>query len=149
VLFRRDPAQDCEQSRIRKEGYEFLWPDGRAFSLGFQSFCMQGCRLLGLGRRMQGKTEQLVELGFHPIANLEAPLTRLGPGFRCRRFYLERSARRARIFFFNGSATDVEFDAEQDDPEVLHWLGLRALADGERSWFDLSARTVTTPVPRC
>jgi hypothetical protein len=142
MLFRRNPTQDSQYERVRKEGYEFLWPNGDAVSLGFSSFCVQGCRLLGLGRRMQGKNEQLVELGFHPVDGLEAPITNLGPGTRCRRFFLERAARRARLFFFNGTATDVEFDADQDDPRVVDWVGLLLMGDGERQWFDMSARTL-------
>jgi hypothetical protein len=28
----------------------------------------------------------------------------------------------------------------RDEPRVLHWIGLPALADGARQWFDIAAR---------
>ncbi len=142
LVFRRNPDHDGQQERIRYEGYHICWPDGRPVSLGFQRFCQQGSRLLGLGRRMQGKAEQLIEVGYHPVEGLEAPLTRPGPGIRCRRFFLERGDRRGKVFFFNGSPTEMEFDVDQDDRRVVDWLGLQQLQEGERSWFDLSARTL-------
>lgn len=143
VLFRRNPEHDDQCDRIRYEGYHICWPDGEPVSLGFGRFCQQGTRLLGLGRRMQGKAEQLVEVGLHPVHGLEAPLTRLGPGARCRRFFLERRADAGKIFFFNGSPTEVEFHARKDEPRVLEWLGLPDLRHGERLWFDLSAQSVS------
>ena len=149
VLFRRNPAGDGTRERIRYEGYRIFWPDGQPVAAGVDRFCQQGCRLLGLGRWMKDLTEQLVELITYPVDGLDAPLTRTEPGVRCRRFYLERNARRARMFFFNGSPTDIEFDAEEDDPRVVEWLGLSTLEDGERLWFDLSARSLPSLSVSC
>lgn len=143
ALFRRNPDSDGQSDRVRYEGYEVYWPDGEPMGVNVGRFCQQGCRLLGLGRRMQGKNEQLVELTIHPLSGLEAPLTRLPPGNRCRRFYLERQDGRGKIYFFNGSPTEMEFDAQDDDPRVLEWLGLRTMGDGEQFWFDLSAYSMT------
>jgi hypothetical protein len=46
------------------------------------------------------------------------------------------------MFFFNGSPTDIVFDAERDDQRVLDWIGVTSMSDGERMWFDFGARTV-------
>lgn len=143
VVFQRNPEHDGQRERIRFEGYKIAWPNGEAVTVGLHKFCQQGSRLI-LGRRMQAKNEQLVELGVHPVADLEAPLTRLDSGIRTRRFFLIRQAGRAQVFFFNGSPTEVFFDAEQDDPRVLAWLGVDAMKDGDQVWFDLSARSLAS-----
>ncbi len=142
LLFLRNPEQDHQAERIRYEGYHICWPDGAPVGIGLRRFCQQGSRLLGLGRQMRGKSEQLVEVGLHPVYGLEAPLTRLGRGIRTRRFYVEREHDSGRIYFFNGSPTEVEFDVHQDDPRILHWLGLPHLRNREQLWFDLSARSL-------
>ncbi|MER3415851.1 MAG: hypothetical protein C4297_06520 [Gemmataceae bacterium] len=142
VRFERDPAQDGEKDKIRYEGYRIFWPNGEPVGVSLKRFCQQGCRLIGLGKRMQGRLHLLVELGIHPVSGLEAPLTRLGPGVRTRRLFLERRRSQGRIHFFNGTATDIIFDLRHDDPRVLYWLGLPSLSDGNRMWFDLSARTL-------
>jgi hypothetical protein len=142
VLFQRNPEQDHQDERVRYEGYHICWPDGAAVSVSTRRFCQQGCRLLGLGRHMRDKTEQLVELGLHPVTGLEAPLTRLGPGIRTRRFYIERDSDAGRLFFFNGSPTEVEFDVHQDDARILQWFSLPTMRHRERLWFDLSAKSM-------
>ena len=58
VLLRRDPTRDRQENRIAFEGYEMLWPDGRPISVGFDAFCRQGQRLLGLGRYLAGCSER-------------------------------------------------------------------------------------------
>ncbi len=142
LLFLRNPEHDHQSERIRYEGYHICWPDGAPVGISLRRFCQQGSRLLGLGRQMRGKDQQLVEVGLHPVSGLEAPLTRLGRGIRTRRFYVERQHDCGRIYFFNGSPTEVEFDAYQDDPRILHWLGLPELYHREQLWFDLSARSI-------
>jgi hypothetical protein len=141
ALFKRQPTSDFQKDRISYEGYRVHWPDGEAVAIGFERFCQQGCRLLGLGRRIKTH-EQLVEMLVYPVSGLEAPLTQVSKGTRCRRFYLERQEGVGRMFFFNGSPTDIVFDAERDDQRVLDWIGVTSMSDGERMWFDFGARTV-------
>jgi hypothetical protein len=142
ALFRRNPVSDGQKERINYEGYRIHWENGDPASLGLERFCQLGCRLLGLGRKMRDKNEQLVELGVHPVDSLESPITPVEKGTRCRRFYLERQSALGRLYFFNGSETEIVFDLERDDPRVLEWLGLPDVADGSRLWLDLSAQTV-------
>jgi hypothetical protein len=145
VLFRRDPSRDRHDNEVHYEGYEFLWPDGRAVAVGLDALCKHGQRLFGLGRRLNGGREQLLEVVFLPLGGRDDDLSRL-PGARVRRFFLERSGRRGRLHFLDGTPTTVVFDLDRDEAPVLAWIGLPGLGDGERQWFDLAARPAG-PVP--
>lgn len=138
LLFRRDPSRDRQRERIRYLGYRPCWPDGRAVTIGLDVLCQHGQRLLGLNRHLAHRTECLIRLMRFPVADFEEPIQRL-PGHRVRRFFLERHGRMGRIHFMDGTPTDVVFHLDQDEPEVLDWLGLSELKDGERGWFDLAA----------
>jgi hypothetical protein len=148
LLFRRDPSRDRQDERIRYEGYQFLWPDGRAVTLGLDAFCKHGQRLLGLGRHLAGAKERLVDMLCFPLPDAEASLTRL-PGHRVRRFALQREGRQGRIYFLDGTPTTIILDLDRDEPVVLDWIGLSGLADGERLWFDLAARPLVEAAPPC
>jgi hypothetical protein len=145
LLFRRDTARDRQEEGISYEGYQVFWPDGRPATVSLTAFCKHGQRLLGLGRHLAGVRERLVDLILFPLADGEASLTRL-PGHRVRRFSLCREGRQGRLYFFDGTPTTVTFDLDHDEAPVLHWIGLPALHDGERQWFDLAARPVETAV---
>ena len=45
----------------------------------------------------------------------------------------------------DGTATDIVFHLDNDEHEVLHWIGLPYLCDGERQWFDLAACPAEEP----
>jgi hypothetical protein len=141
ILFRRDPGHDCRQGTVSYEGYQMLWPDGRPVTVGIESFCQRGQRLLGLGRYLAGLPERLIELQCFPLSGVEDPLTR-SPGSRVRRLFLERSGNQGRLHFLDGTPTSLIFDLARDEPCVLDWIGLSALADGQRQWLDLAARAV-------
>ena len=141
LLFRRDPAGDRLCGGAPVEGYRVLWPDGRPVALGLDAFCRHGQRLLGLGRHLEGRQERLVDLLCFPLAARDDDLTRL-PGHRVRRFFLQRHGPSGRLHFLDGTPTAVVFDLERDEPPVLHWVGLPALREGERQWFDLAVRSV-------
>jgi hypothetical protein len=141
VLFRRDPRRDCRHDAVSCEGYQMLWPDGRPVTVGIESFCQHGQRLLGLGRSLAGLPERLIAVDCFPLAGVEEPLTRL-PGSRVRRLFLERSGSHGRLHFLDGTPTALVFDLARDEPCVLDWIGLPALWDGQRQWLDLAARTV-------
>jgi hypothetical protein len=141
VLLRRDPARDRQEKRIAFEGYDILWPDGSPISVGFDAFCRQGQRLLGLRRCLAGCPERLVDLVRMPVASCEEPFTRL-PGHRVRRLCLRRTGQQGRLHFLDGTPTTIVLDLDLDEPRVLQWFGLPALGDGECRWFDLAARSV-------
>ncbi len=144
ILFRRDPSKDRARGSIHYEGYEVLWPNGQPVTVGLDAFCRHGQRLLGLGRHLAGCTEKLLQLCCYPLADREDDLTRL-PGYRVRRFCLERHGSQGRLHFLDGTPTDAVFDLEQDDARVLRWIGLPFVRDGGRQWFDLAARPVEEP----
>jgi hypothetical protein len=141
VLFRRDPERDGQRGEIPLEGYQILWPDGRAVTVGLSAFCKHGLRLLGLKGCLNGRSERLVELICFPVTDREARLTRQ-PGHRIRRFCLARLGALGRLHFVDGSPTDVVFNLDHDDSAVTAWVGLPALGEGERQWLDLAARSL-------
>ena len=141
VLFRRDRSRDRQRGHIHYEGYQLLWPDGSPCAVGLDAFCERGQRLLGLGRALHGCAEREIELVCFPLRSRDDRLTRL-PGHRVRRFCLQRQGDVGRLHFLDGTPTDAAFQADQDDPRVLHWIGLEALVDGDREWLDLAARPV-------
>ena len=143
ILFRRDPSKDRQRDHILYEGYEILWPDGNPVAVGLDAFCRHGQRLLGLGKYLAGCHERLIEILCFPLMGREDDLTRL-PGHRVRRFCLERQGLRGRLHFLDGTPTDTVFEIDRDEPRVLQWIGLPALVDGGRQWFDIAARAVET-----
>lgn len=150
VLFRRDPSRDREESHVRLEGYEFLWPEGRPLAVGFDAFCKHGQRLLGLSRHLADCQERLLQVMCFPVRSREEDMTRV-PGARVRRFFIERQGRQGRLHFFDGTPTTIVFDLDRDEARVLRWVGLPSLRDGQRQWFDLAAcpadATVAAPTP--
>jgi hypothetical protein len=146
LLFRRNPDRDRFVKGIRFEGYDVLWPDGQPLSLMIDSFCTHGQRLLGLGKRLAGAAERLVDMICVHLSHKEADLTRI-PGHRVRRFCMERIGKNGRVYFFDGTPTTILFDLDQDEPAFLNWLGLTSLLDGEKLWFDLAAQAVEAELP--
>jgi len=146
ILFRRDPTRDRLKENIRFEGYRPLWPDGAQVDVGLDAFCKHGIRLLGLGDRLEGCREKLINMVFVPLSGRDHDLTRI-PGHRVRRFYLERTGAQGRVHFLDGTPTTILFDVSQDDPRVLRWIGLVDLDEGQRQWFDLAATSVDTLLP--
>jgi hypothetical protein len=146
LLFRRDPSRDRQSENCQFEGYEPLWPDGRPVAVGMDAFCKHGQRLLGLGKHLAGCQEKLVRLICMPLSGRDADLTRI-PGHRVRRFYLLREGQGGRLHFMDGTPTTAVFHMNRDEPNVLEWVGLPALADGDVQWMDLAAIAVeTTPL---
>jgi hypothetical protein len=112
--------------------------------VGLDAFCTRGQRLLGLGRYLAGRQERLIQLTCFPLAGPEDRFNRL-PGHRVRRLYIERRGNVGRLHFLDGTPTALVFDLGKDEPEVLHWVGLSGLGDGERMWFDLAVSPVPPP----
>jgi hypothetical protein len=145
LLFRRDPSRDRQTETVKFEGYEPLWPDGRPVAVGMDAFCKHGLRLLGLGKQLAGCQEKLVKLVFLPLSGREDSLNRI-PGYRVRRFYLQRTGNVGRIHFMDGTPTVAAFEVGVDEPRVIHWVGLNSIEDGEVLWFDLAAVGVETAI---
>jgi len=139
-ILQRCAARDAASDRIVYSGYDIAWPDGRPVSIGLRRFCQQGTRLL-VGKRTDPVTA-LVKVSLYPVAGLEAPLTRPGRGIRCRRFYTVLTRGLIRLYFFTGTETEVAFDPEADDEEVLRWLQAERMRPGEPFWFDLASQTI-------
>jgi len=138
VLFRRDPSRDRQKEQIRYRGYRPFWPDGRAVDVALDAFCQHGQRLLGLNRHLANKEECLIQLTNFPLADMDCDIHRL-PGHRVRRLYIERNGPIGRVHFMDGTPTDIIFDLENDEDDVLDWIRLPYISDGDRLWFDLAA----------
>ena len=82
---------------------------------------------------------------YFPLSGLEDAMTRL-PCHRVRRFFLLRRARQGLLHFFNGTPTAIVLDLDRDEEDVLDWIGLPALGDGDLAWFDLATRPITPEV---
>ena len=145
VLFRRDPSKDRQHEKIRFEGFRFIWPDGRPVAVGLDAFCKQGTRFFGLHKHLVGREERLIKLVFLPLTSLEDELNHI-PGFRVRRLYMQREGLLGRVHFIDGTPTSIVFDIDRDEACVLEWLGLPAMVDGEKQWFDIAAMPVEIPV---
>lgn len=145
VLLRRDYSRDREEQRIKYEGYQILWPDGRPVATGLNSFCRHGQRLLGPKHAENGTADKFLEFVCYPLQSLEDPLTRIA-GHRIRRFFLERSGPVGRLHFMDGTPTEATFEIGRDELSVLEWIGLTTLSDGGRQWLDMGVRPVEPPV---
>jgi hypothetical protein len=53
---------------------------------------------------------------------------------------LRRQGRQGRVYFIDGTPTELVFDLNRDERGVLRWIGLAFMKDGEDQWFDLTAR---------
>jgi len=140
VLFRRRLGTEHVRDGIIFAEYDITWPDRRPVQTGLSCFCNSGARLL-LGRHFDGRAA-LVRLTIYPVARLESALTRPGRGIRCRRFYALRHGDCIRLHFFDGTATEVVFNAERDEPPVLRWLQTERMRPGDPFWFDLTSQTL-------
>jgi hypothetical protein len=110
------------------------------------AFCKHGQRLLGLGKQLAGCAEAHVKLICMPLQGRDDNINRI-PGHRVRRFFVQREGQTGRLHFLDGTPTTLLFEMGRDEPRVLNWIGLPAMADGEIQWVDLAATTIEAPVP--
>jgi hypothetical protein len=140
LLLKRRPDRDGGSVGVAYTAFDVCWPDGRAVDMTVDRFCQHGTRLL-VGRR-QAPDPALVRLGIYPVEGLEAPLTRPGPGVRCRRFYTLLSGDKVRLYFFTGTATELTVDPVRDDRDLISWLQVERMRPGEPYWFDMTGQLV-------
>jgi hypothetical protein len=145
LLFRRDPACDRQKGPIHFAGYRPCWPNGEPVAIGMDAFCKHGQRLLGLGKQLAGRSEAHVKLICMPLQSRDDNINRI-PGHRVRRFYVQREGETGRLHFLDGTPTTLLFEMGRDEPRVLNWIGLPAMADGEIQWVDLAAAAVDEPI---
>src|SRR5688572_3162784 len=113
LLFRRDPLRDRQSNNVKLEGYQILWPDGKPVACGLDAFCTHGQRLLGLGKHLAGCQEKLVKMACIPVADRNDDMNRI-PGFRVRRFYIERQEKLCRTYYMDGTPTVASFELNKD-----------------------------------
>jgi hypothetical protein len=139
VVFRRRPGTEHTRGGVTFAEYDIAWPDSCPVRTDLRRLCNLGARLL-LGRRYHGEAA-LVRLTIHPVAGLEAALTRPGRGGRCRRLYALRHGDTIRLHFLDGRPTEAVFHAA-DEPRVLRWLQAERMQSDKPFWFDLISQTL-------
>jgi hypothetical protein len=145
LRFQRHAGTEHVRGGITSAEYDIAWPDGHPVQTGLSRFCKFGARLL-LGRRYQGGVA-FVRLTVHPVAGLEAALTRPGGGVRCRRLYALRLGDTIRLHFLDGTPTEAVFHATEEEPPVLRWLQADRMRPSEAFWFDLCSQTLVETSP--
>jgi hypothetical protein len=136
LLLGRRRELDQSKDRIVFTGFDVCHPDGRPMSVGINRFCQQGTRLL-LGRARH-LDRALVRMTIFPVTGLNAPLTRVSRGVRCRRLYALRTGDEIRFHFLDGTPTEMVFQDRLDDRAVLDWLRAAWICPGIPFWFDLA-----------
>jgi hypothetical protein len=140
LRLQRREGTEHDRGGITFAEYDITWPDGRPVQTGLSRFCNFGARLM-LGRGYGGGAA-LIRLTVHPVAGLEAALTRPRGGVRCRRLYALRQGDAIRLHLLDGTPTAAVFHAVHEEPPVLHWLQADRIQPGEPFWFDLSSQTL-------
>jgi hypothetical protein len=138
LVLERRRERDQHTGQTVFTSFDISYRDGTPVSVGFHRFCQHGTRLL-VGRA-NDFDKALIEITLYPVAGLEADLTHPGPGVRCRRFYALRDDDDIRLHFFNGTPTEIVFNARLDDPTVLHWLRADYIRPHTPFWFDLASK---------
>ena len=141
LVLQRRPGTEHARGGTSFAEYDIVWPDGSPVDVGLRRFCNSGARLI-LGRRYDGQTA-LVRLTIHPVAGLQAPLSRGVSGVRWRRFYALRRGDSIRLHFLDGTPTETVFHLADVEPRVLRWLQAERMQPDEPFWFDLSSQTLT------
>lgn len=137
VKFIRETSLDSQKEDIQYSGFRFTWPDGEIIQTGLNKFCQRGMRLF-FGKEGLQTNEATLKLYCNQVSEND-PLTKAPENVKVRRFILQRDGNLGTIFFVNGVVTDVAFDMEKEEKEVLQWIGLDTLKDKEKIFLDIYA----------
>jgi hypothetical protein len=144
VQFKRNENYDAQKENIEYSGFDFLWQNGTPIKTGLDKFCQRGIKLF-LGKNGLNQPNQLLELTVISINSENDPLPKTN--CRSRRFYIKRENEKGIIHFMNGTPTDVIFNEEIDEPEVLNWIGLTPKLKNI-AWFDMVVKTVDNNIAK-
>lgn len=144
VQFKRNENFDTQKENIEYSGFDFFWQDGTPIKTGLDKFCQKGIKLF-LGKNGLNQPNQLLEITVLPINSKDDPLPKTN--CRSRRFYIKRENKKGIIHFMNNTPTDIIFNEEIDEPEVLNWIGLTPELK-DVAWFDVVVKPVDKNVPK-
>ena len=137
VLMRRNTANDCNTQDADYAGFDFLWPDNQPVQVNLSQLCGIGVRLV-FRESLPHEGSFRVQFYLVPVDHHLAPRLAVPRTLKPRRIFFERQGPEVALHFINEFRTDVVFH-QNDDPRILHWVGLNQLAEGQRQWFDLLA----------
>jgi hypothetical protein len=134
---RRNTHNDGACDNATYTGFDIFWEDGRPVQTSMARMCGIAVRHI-FGHQIPSGDLFPVQFHIVPQENPYSPRLALPRRFKPRRVYFQRLGPTAVLHLANGYRTDVVFH-EEDDPRMLQWVGLAALADGEQQWVDLVA----------
>lgn len=118
---------------IVKTEVRFSWPNGSPIPLSFNNLCIIGLKTLFKKREI---VDGPIKIIMHDILNIDEPVTRID-NIRGRRFFITTENNKAYFWLCNGIKTDLLFDLEKEEQEILNWL--LPPKEGQTKWFDLIA----------
>jgi hypothetical protein len=118
---------------IIKTDVKFSWLDGSPIPLSFNNLCVIGLKTLFKKREI---VDGPIEIIMRDIANIDEPVTKIN-NIRGRRFFMTTEDNKAYFWLCNGIKTDLFFNLEKEEQEILNWL--LPPREGETKWFDLIA----------
>ena len=118
---------------VVKTDVKFSWPDGSPIPLSFNNLCIIGLKTLFKKREI---VDGPIEIIMRDIANIDEPVTKVN-NIRGRRFFMTTENNKAYFWLCNGIKTDLFFNLEKEEQEILDWL--LPPNEGQTKWFDLIA----------
>jgi hypothetical protein len=137
VLLRRNSRNDDTSEDATYTGFDICWENGQPAQVNL-------ARLCGIAVHQIFHNQIPHEGSFHvqfylvPVENRGAPRLAVPRSLKPRRVYIERQGPVAALHLANGFCTDIIFH-QDDDPRMLHWIGLTQLSDGQQQWADMVA----------
>lgn len=118
---------------VVKTDVKFSWPDGSPIPLSFNNLCIIGLKTLFRKREI---VDGPIEIIMRDIENIDEPVTKI-KNIRGRRFFMTTEDGKAYFWLCNGFKTDLYFNLEKEEQEILNWL--LPPKEGDKKWFDLIA----------
>jgi hypothetical protein len=137
VLLRRNTSNDHATEGARYTGFDICWEDGLPAQVNLARLCGIGVRQV-FGDQVPQVGSFRVQYYLIPIDDRSAPRLAVPRSLKPRRVYFERQGPMAALHLANGFCTDIVFH-QDDDPRILHWVGLPQLSHGQQQWVDIVA----------
>jgi hypothetical protein len=118
---------------IIKTDVKFSWPDGNPIPLSFNNLCIIGLKTLFKKREI---VDGPIKIIMRDVLNIDEPVTKIN-NIRGRRFFMTTEDHKTYFWLCNGIKTDLMFNLEKEEQEILDWL--LPPKEGDTKWFDLIA----------
>ena len=122
-----------DDNGIKKTAVKFSWLDGSPIPLSFNNLCVIGLKTLF---RKRDIVDGPIKIIMRDVIDLDEPVTRIN-NIRGRRFFMTTEDHKTYFWLCNGVKTDLLFNLEKEEQEILNWL--LPPKEGDTKWFDLIA----------